>query len=642
MPHQFVWVGVPAVALLLALLVPDSVQAETRFVQKGQSLQAALNAAAPGDILLLEPGAEFVGNFTLPAKPGEGPIIVRSAPSDLLPTAGQRIGPEQASLLARIRSPNAASAMKTAPGARGWQLQYLEFAGNHNGYGDILQIGDGSKSQNAVHLVPQQIVLSHLYVHGDPRVGQKRCIALNAAHVRIVDSYVAECKAVGQDAQAIAGWNGPGPYVIENNYLEGAGENVLFGGSDPAIAGLVADGVTFRRNHVARPMSWREPILATPQGASATALAGGSLAPGVYGYRIVARGAVGQGTTGRSTASVEVRATAGGDGAVRIDWTPVSGATEYRVYGRTPGAQTTFWTVTTTSFVDTGGGGAAGAVPNGTGTVWTVKNLFELKNARNVIVQGNIFENHWKEAQPGYAIVLTPRNSGGTCTWCVVERVRFEYNVVRHVSAGFNVLGRDVAATPSLQTNDIVIRHNLFYDMGAAYGGNGWFLQIGDAPRDLVIDHNTVSHTGTSLIFLYGGSASLPSQVHGVEITNNAARHGSYGINGQHFSYGHGIISGYLPGASVAGNYLAGGSASRYPSGNRFGGAFEDEFVQPQAGDFRLRAGSQLQGAATDGTDVGADLGQLLQRVDRVAAGTSVGPRPRTVEAPRNLRIVLQ
>ena len=30
------------------------------------------------------------------------------------------------------------------------------------------------------------------------------------------------------------GWNGPGPFLIENNYLEAAGENIMFGGNDPS------------------------------------------------------------------------------------------------------------------------------------------------------------------------------------------------------------------------------------------------------------------------------------------------------------------------------------------------------------------------------------------------------------------------
>ncbi len=117
----------------------------------------------------------------------------------------------------------------------------------------------------------------------------------------------------------------------------------------------------------------------------------------------------------------------------------------------------------------------------------------------------------------------------------------------------------------------------------------GWFMLIGDGPRDVVIDHNTVSHSGTSFVFLYGGTSADPREMYSVRITNNAARHSSYGINGDYFGYGNGVINGFLPGGTVTGNYLAGGSASRYPPGNRFAGAFDAEFVSAAAGDFHLR-----------------------------------------------------
>ncbi len=126
-------------------------------------------------------------------------------------------------------------------------------------------------------MVPHHITLQHVFIHGDPLLGQKRGVALNAAHVTISDSHISDCKGVGQDTQAIAGWNGPGPFTIENNYLEGAGENVMFGGADPAIPNLVSSGITFRRNYVARPMSWRDPIVATPGVAAAEP--GGALGP---------------------------------------------------------------------------------------------------------------------------------------------------------------------------------------------------------------------------------------------------------------------------------------------------------------------------------------------------------------------------
>src|SRR4029434_11015360 len=58
-------------------------------------------------------------------------------------------------------------------------------------------------------------------------------------------------------SQAIASWNGPGPYTIENNFLEAAGENILFGGGDPAIPNLVASDISIRFNYITKRTSWR-------------------------------------------------------------------------------------------------------------------------------------------------------------------------------------------------------------------------------------------------------------------------------------------------------------------------------------------------------------------------------------------------
>jgi hypothetical protein len=632
--------GAPLTLVLLAALCPPSARAETLTVRRGQNLQSALNAASPGDVILLEAGAEFVGNFVLPRKDGDLPIVLRSAPSTLLPPAGVRIGPAHAGQLARIRSPNTAAALRLAAGAHHWELRHLEFAANQAGYGDIIQIGEGSSSQNRLDLVPHDIVLAHLFVHGDRLLGQKRCVALNAARVTIRDSHISDCKAVGQDSQAIGGWNGPGPYTIENNYLEGAGENFLLGGADPAIANLVADGVTFRRNLVSRPMAWRAPIVGTPQSVAATVQAGGALQAGSYAYRIVARRPVGMGGTARSTASVEATASVSESGrAVHLTWQPVPDATEYRVYGRSAGAENVFWTVTGTTFTDTGEEGTAGAVPTSAGTVWSVKNLFELKNARNVLVEENVFENHWKESQPGYAIVLTPRNSGDTCTWCVVENVRFEHNVVRNVAAGINVLGYD-DTSPSQQAANLSFRQNLF-TMSTTLGGNGWFLQIGNGPRDVVVEHNTIDSNGNAVVYAYGGSSTDPREVFGFRMIANAARHGSYGITGQFFAYGNDIINGFFPGAVCTANYLAGAAASRYPAGTLVDGAFADQFLDPAGSDFTVRDSSRLKRAAPDGSDVGVDYPALAARVRLVVDGihlSNSGPAP--PRAPSSVRIV--
>src|SRR5205085_10002830 len=102
---------------------------KSRTVSAGGDLQAALDAAQPGDIILLEAGATFTGNFTLPAKPKPGSawIVVRSSTADgNLPAAEARIAPSFAAVLPKIVSPNVNPALRTAAGAHHYRLIGVE------------------------------------------------------------------------------------------------------------------------------------------------------------------------------------------------------------------------------------------------------------------------------------------------------------------------------------------------------------------------------------------------------------------------------------------------------------------------------------------------------------------------------------
>ncbi|MEO6040200.1 MAG: T9SS type A sorting domain-containing protein, partial [Saprospiraceae bacterium] len=75
-------------------------------------------------------------------------------------------------------------------------------------------------------------------------------------YVAVIDSYLSDCKEDGADSQAIAAYSTTGPLKIVNNYLEGAGENVIFGGSDPSIPLAVPSDIEIRCNLFFKPLSW--------------------------------------------------------------------------------------------------------------------------------------------------------------------------------------------------------------------------------------------------------------------------------------------------------------------------------------------------------------------------------------------------
>ena len=98
--------GTAAVSALLLMLLGRSPETASITVRSGEDLQQALNRASPGDTILLEPGAVYVGNFVLPSKPaGNGAYITirSSAPDWKLPAANTRISPAHAEQLPKLR-----------------------------------------------------------------------------------------------------------------------------------------------------------------------------------------------------------------------------------------------------------------------------------------------------------------------------------------------------------------------------------------------------------------------------------------------------------------------------------------------------------------------------------------------------------
>ncbi len=635
----------PLYLLLLISLTSASAQSRTphmiqtsatfddkiRFVQASDDLQAVLNQAKPGDTILLEAGATFTGNFVLPEKgtASNNWITIRSsAPDAELPPSGTRISPVSAHLLPKLVSPNSEAALRTTPGAHHFRLIGIEFTISPEvklNYG-IVKFGEGNET--SLDALPRDLVVDRCYIHGQPLADIARGAALNSAATSILNSYIADCHGIGFDTQAIASWNGAGPFTIINNYLEGAGENVLFGGVDPKIPNLVPSDIEFRRNQVAKPLAWKAGILSKPANLTGSAIASSGLLAGgaTYYYRVAARARAGQSVTATSAASDEISVTLqAGENLVQLNWSGVQLATVYRIYRTTdePAASQRNWIYyevdtsncpsaeTLCPFTDSGSEATvAGSAPPATATRWSVKNIFELKNARRVVIDGNIFENNWVDAQNGLAILFTVRNQDGTAPWSVVEDVRFTNNIVRHTAGAINILGQDYNH-PSEKVKNIKIVNNLFEDVnGKSWGGgNGVFLTITDVANITVI-HNTILQSG-NIVIAYGEPSS------GVRFMNNILQHNDYGIIGDGTGTGKSTLNRYLPGKKFKGNAFIGGQPSLYPEPNLFFPSIVDiGFTDPANGNYELIPASPLKARGTDGTDVGCDMKALRAAFD--------------------------
>lgn len=621
--NKIVWLFVCAVAFA------TSADAANRTVCRSgcqyTSLQTAINDAVPGDVILLRAGETFTGNFVLKAKDGLSTqfITIRSdAPDASFPASGTRLIPEgegnanvARSALPRLLGQGggykSTPVVRTAPGAHHYRLMFLEIDGTANlGYETLVQLGENTSNQTTVSGSPHHFVLDRVYLHGHATKGMKRGVALDCRDAVVVDSFISDIKSLA-DAQAIAAFNGAGPFRIENNYLEASGENILFGGADPKTANLVPSDITIRHNYVVKPLAWRSAVLAAPSRVSTSAGTAGSLAAGTHYFKVVAVMGTG-GAAAYSAPSTEVAVATLAGGSVAISWSGVSGADSYRVYhGRASGGESVYTSVTGTAITYTGAGESSGT-PKTSGSRWVAKNLMEFKNGRRALIDGNRFENNWDGFQQGYAIVFTPRNQENSAPWSVVRDITFTNNRVLNVAAALNVLGTD-DIYPSQQLQNLTIRNNVF-EVDTVMGGRGLFITMTSGPSNITIDHNTIINTGT--IVNVGGPA-----VSGFSYTNNMSRHNTYGVQGQNYGIGLSTLSYYFPGCVFAGNVLAGGNASLYPPGNYFPSVaqFNAAFVDAAGGDYTIAAGAQLGGAAST---VGVTMTTLEAAEDGAVSGS--------------------
>jgi hypothetical protein len=760
-----------AIAFFLGLFSANARAATLTVCATGcgyTSPQTAVDAASPGDTVLLQSGATY-GNLVLKPKtnPSNLYVVIMTGvsstgtvlPSSTFPVADVRTGPSFSAVLAKfVPVGNNNVAIRTVtPGETGgacsvapcvssyYELRNIEVGANNYGGNALISLGSndtagglpGANSQDNLFEEPHHFIIDRVYVHGDPVSGQERGIQVSARDIVIKNSYVA-VKSMSEK-QPIWMENSSGNVTITNCYLEGSGENFMSGGDIPRMNrdttvtgtptttsitlvdapadflqvglglsvmtggvlkythvtsisgsvigiednGWVADvpgavnysvvphGLTFTKNWLYKPPAWRNPIVSTPQSVTtSTSTTGGTLAAGTYSYRVVARmpvaGAQTTSVNARSTASVEVsQTTTGTTSTVTISWAPVAGnGVYYYIYGRNLGGENIRWSTTGTTFTDTGAAGTTENVPTSSGSVWQVKNLFELKKMYTALVEGNLLEYSWLQAQTGYAVLFTVLNNstgvnGNDST--VVRDVTFRHNWIRHAAGAIQLSGRAADGDISDRTRDITIYNNIFEDIGTAWGAKADIISMSTGnqstfvlpykrtPLNITVNHNTVlSDQGKSFFIMDYYKQSEAQLAENMDVTNNIFRRNDNGLR----AYNAGGLMGEGNTAWVAAtdsaslwsnNIVVGASCSLYPGAPASTwcpaeATLESAFANFATSDYRVT--SVWNTAATDGTAVGADptlitpLTAVAQSGNNAGSITSVPPTILTTSLP--------
>jgi hypothetical protein len=436
----------------------------TIVVAAHDDLQDAIDHARPGDTIRLQAGATFIGSFRLPDKGDEpGWIVIRTqTPDEQFIPPGTRVTPGDARKLAAILSDSSAPAITADNGAKRYRLLGLEIGVTETVHSntDIVRLGDGR--QNSAQRLPSQIIIDRCYIHGNERGNIRRGVTFNGSFLALIDSHVENIHEAQADSQAIGGWNGPGPFKIVNNFLEAAGENLMFGGAVPAIPGLVPADIEVRRNHFFKRLSW---------------------------------------------------------------------------WPRDPGFA---------------------------GTRWQVKNLFELKSGRRILIEGNVFENVWTAAQAGFAILLKASTQDGRVPWATTTDITFRYNIIRHASNGINISGR-FGGDPQIRLQRLKIHDNILLDIDGPKWGNpaqGRLFQVLEGPANVTIERNLGVQTNMFLV-LDGRPRAT-----GFIFRGNVAPHNALGAKGSGARTGVPSLDKFLQGYTFSENVLVGGVCALYPGGN--------------------------------------------------------------------------
>lgn len=236
------------------------------------TLQTQLNAAAALNVnlthqIILATGTTCTGPYKLPSHTGgTGWILITGKNYANLPPSGTRVKPADATLMPQIRYGERdegpfthVGAFSAQTGAQRYRIIGIDMVQDSTKSPNWAFVVMGYNNQNALNT--GYIILDRVIMRDTNSTHETIRAVLGDAqlgHTAMIDSYVAGIKDIGNDndTQAWLSISNPGPILIQNNFLEASGENLMLGGGDPSSESVMPKDVTIRRNTFSKNRAW--------------------------------------------------------------------------------------------------------------------------------------------------------------------------------------------------------------------------------------------------------------------------------------------------------------------------------------------------------------------------------------------------
>jgi hypothetical protein len=186
-----------------------------------------------------------------------------------------------------------------------------------------------------------------------------------------------------------------------------------------------------------------------------------------------------------------------------------------------------------------------------------VKNLFEIKAGRNVILRNSVLDGSWVASQTGWAVVITPKNAN------IVDGVLVEGCTVKNVGGLVQLMGLDYNTITPQATRNVVFRNCDITVSKAQFGGQGCLSTMTGGMKDITFDNIRGTFDGSQLVI--SDSTAAYGQQGPLTITGCSLPTGQYGLKADGVNYGDPLLAGSV----YIGQELLIGSIS----GNTFTGA---------------------------------------------------------------------